>query len=105
MTQSVPTTAQQESRTFGSGYLFGVPLGKMGWFASLLMGVAAGFMAFFATTFCAIVFILVYNTAAHGNIDFTISYRLVGLPIGVLVMAASLGYLGMLWFKRILRRS
>jgi hypothetical protein len=105
MTQSSPAAAHPTPKTFASGYLFGVPLGDLGWFASLLMGVGAGFMAFFAATFCAIVFILVYNTALHGTINFTVSYRLIGLPIGVLVMVAALGYLGTLWFKRILRRT
>ena len=62
-------------------------------------------MAFFAATFCAIVFILIYNGALHGTIDFALSYRRVGLPVGLLVLAIALGYLGMLWFKRILRRS
>jgi hypothetical protein len=104
MTQTSPT-AHASARTFGAGYLFGVPLGDLGWFASLLMGVASGFMAFFAATFCAIVFILVCNTAFHGTIDFALSYRRVGFPIGILVMALALAYLGTLWFKRILRRN
>lgn len=105
MTQSSPTVAGQTPRSFASGYFFGVPLGDLGWFASLLMGVASGFIAFFASTFCAIAFILVYNTAMHGSIDFALSYRLVGFPTGIVVMAAALAYLAMLWFKRILRRS
>jgi len=29
----------------------------------------------------------------------------VGFPTGIVVMAAALAYLAMLWFKRILRRS
>jgi hypothetical protein len=102
MTHSSPTAAQ--AGPSNSGNLFGIPLGNMGWFASLLMGVASGFMAFFASTFCAIVFILICNTAAHRSIDFTISYRLVGLPIGLIVMAVALAYLGTLWCKRIFRR-
>jgi hypothetical protein len=104
MTQFTHTTADPVRRTSRAGTLFGVPLGDLGWFASVLMGVASGFMAFFAATFCAIVFILIYNTAFHGNIDFALSYRVVGFPIGVLVMIAALGYLGTLWVKRILRR-
>jgi hypothetical protein len=102
MTPSSPTTAHPAPR---AGFLFGVPVGDFGWFASLLIGLATGFMAFFASTFCAIVFILIYNTAAHGNIDFALSYRRVGFPIGMVVMAVALSYLGSLWFKRILRRS
>ena len=72
MTHSSPTGAHATPipipipKTFAAGYLFGVPLGNLGWFASLLMAVASGFMAFFAATFCAIVFILVYNSALHG---------------------------------------
>ena len=70
MSQSSPTTAHATPRTFGAGYLFGIPLGDLGWFGSLLIGVASGFFAFFASTFCAIFFILIYNTAFHGTIDF-----------------------------------
>ena len=105
MTQSSPTGAHATPRSFASGYLFGIPLGDLGWFGSLLIGVASGFFAFFASTFCAILFVLIYNTAFHGTIDFALTYRRVGSPIGVVVMAAALGYLGTLWFKRILRRS
>jgi ABC-type dipeptide/oligopeptide/nickel transport system permease subunit len=102
MTQTSPTAAP---RGFGAGYLFGVPLGDLGWFGSLLIGVAAGFLTFFASTFCAILAILFYNSVLHGDIDFALSYRRVGLPAGVAVMVIALVYLGTLWFKRILRRS
>jgi hypothetical protein len=105
MTQSSPTSASATRRNFAAGYLFGVPLGHLGWFASLLMGVASGFMAFFAATFCAIVFILVYNSLTHSAIDFALSYRRVGFPIGMVAMLVTLSYLGTLWLKRILRRS
>jgi hypothetical protein len=103
MTHTSPIATHVEASSKGN--LFGIPLANMGWFASLLMGVASGFMAFFASTFLAIFFILFYNTVAHGNIDFTISYRLVGLPIGLIVMAAALAYLGTLWCRRIFRRT
>jgi hypothetical protein len=103
MTQSSPIAAHRQASTTGN--LFGIPLGDMGWFASLLMAVATGFMAFFASTFCAIVFILIYNTAAHSPIDFTVSYRWVGLPIGIVVMAVALVYMATLWIKRITRRA
>lgn len=85
--------------------LFGIPIGELGWFGSLLIGAASGFMAFFATTFCAIVVILIVNSAAHSNIDFAISYRDIGLPIGLVVLVTALGYLGTLWTKRVLRKA
>jgi hypothetical protein len=91
-------------RTIGSGYLFGVPLGDLGWFASLIMSVAVGFLAFFAATFCAIVGVLFYNTATHHAVDFALTYRRVGLPVGVLVLIATMGYLGTLWVRRQLRK-
>jgi hypothetical protein len=105
MTQPSPTSANATPRTFAAGYVFGVPLGDLGWFGSLLIGVASGFFAFFASTFCAIVFVLIANTAGHANIDFALTYRRVGFPIGVTVMIVALAYLGRLWLKRILRRS
>jgi len=100
-----PKYAPSTPRNFAAGYVYGVPLGNMGWFASLLMGVASGFMAFFAATLCAIVFILIYNSFAHSPIDFANSYRLIGLPIGLVVMVLALVTLGTLWFRRILRPS
>jgi ABC-type dipeptide/oligopeptide/nickel transport system permease subunit len=91
-------------RTIGSGYLFGVPLGDLGWFTTLLMSFAMGFAAFFAATFCAIVAVLFYNTATHRAIDFALTYKRAGLPVGVLVLMVSLGYLGTLWVRRQLRK-
>jgi hypothetical protein len=91
-------------RTFGSGYLFGVPLGDLGWFASLLMSFAMGFAAFFAATFCAIFAVLIYNTATHHTVDFALTYKWAGLPAGLLVLVVTLAYLGTLWVRRQLRR-
>jgi hypothetical protein len=105
MSQPSPTNAHATPKTLGAGYVFGIPLGDLGWFGSLLIGVASGFFAFFASTFCAIFVILISNTAFHGTIDFSYSYRRIGFPIGMVVMIAALSYLGTLWFKRILRRS
>jgi ABC-type dipeptide/oligopeptide/nickel transport system permease subunit len=92
-----------ERKTLMTGYLFGAPLGDLGWFASLLMGLASGMAAFFAATFVGIMSILFWNAAGH-HADFTISYRLVGLPVGATVMVLALGYLGMLWARRISRK-
>jgi hypothetical protein len=105
MTETSHINANSTPRAFGSGYAFGVPISNMGWFGSLLIGIAAGFITFFATTFCSIIFILFYNTITHGSIDYALSYRRIGFPIGLTVLVLALGYLGSLWFKRILRRS
>jgi hypothetical protein len=86
------------------GMLFGIPMGDLGWFQSLLMGTAMGMAAFFASTFCAIMGFLVYMTAAHHTPDFARTYRYVGFPIGLTVLLLSYGYLGFQWARRMARR-
>ena len=105
MSQASQNGSSASPRTFGAGYLFGVPLGDLGWFTSFLMSFALGFAAFFAATFCAIVGILFYNTATHHAVDFSLTYTRVGLPVGVLVLLVALLYLGTLWVRRQLRKS
>ncbi len=95
MTQPNPTT--------GPGTLLGIPLGDLGWFSSLLMGVAAGFATFFATTFVSIFVFLTYNSTHQHQLDYALTYRRAGLPAGVVVMALSLAYLGTQWARRKLR--
>jgi hypothetical protein len=95
-----PTAAPvQSAATF-----FGIPIGELGWFASLLMGAATGFAAFFAATFVGIVSILIVNSAGHRSIDFAVSYRWVGFPVGLVVLGTAWSYLGTLWLRRQMRR-
>ena len=105
MTQASQRESSASPRTVGAGYLFGVPLGNLGWFTTLLMSFALGFAAFFAATFCAIIGILFYNTATHHAVDFALTYKRVGLPMGLLVLVVALGYLGSLWVRRQFRRA
>lgn len=92
-------------RAFGSGYLLGIPLGDLGLFATLLMSFAVGFAAFFAATFCAIISLLFYKVATSRMPDFTLSYKWVGLPVGIAVLLVTLALLGTLWVKRKLRHA
>ena len=91
-------------KTFAAGYVFGAPVQDLGLIASLIMGVAVGFISFFAATFVGIVVVMVMISSGHAA-DYTISYRLIGLPVGILLGVASLGYLGTFWVKRILRKA
>ena len=100
MAQPTYNTPATGPRTLGAGYLFGVPVKDMGLFASLLMGFASGFLAFFASTFVGIVSILFYNTGGHHTVDYAYSYTRVGLPIGLVCGVIALSYLGMLWIRR-----
>jgi len=88
----------------GEGQVFGVPVGELGWFAMLLMGTAAGFAAFFAGTFCGIFGIMIWNAATHGAVDYAMSYRRVGFPVGVVVLVGAYGTLGTMWVRRMLRK-
>ena len=90
-------------RTFSNGFLFGVPVRDFGWFASLLTSFALGFVAFFLATFLAIVVFLFRISGGH-QVDFALTYRYFGLPCGIVVLLASLVYLGFLWTRRITRR-
>ncbi len=90
-------------KTLMAGYLFGAPMGNLGWFASLLMGLASGMAAFFLATFLGIMTILLMNAAGH-KADYAWSYLYVGLPVGATVMVLALAYLGMLWSRRVARK-
>ena len=93
--------AERPSR---AGTLFGVPFGDLGWFQVLLMGLATGFVAFFLATFLAIIALLFYTGTTHHPVDFAITYKRIGLPIGLLVGVAALSFLGYQWARRILTK-
>jgi ABC-type dipeptide/oligopeptide/nickel transport system permease subunit len=105
MTQTSQSEGSTTPRTTGAGYIFGVPFGDLGWFTTLLMSFALGMAAFFASTFCAIFVVLFYNTVTHHALDFALTYKRVGLPIGLLVLVVALACLGTLWVRRQLRRA
>jgi hypothetical protein len=92
------------ARARQEGVLFGIPLGDLGWFSSLLMGLATGFAAFFLTTFVSIISLLVYRIASGHNPDFAIAYRDIGFPVGCVVIVLALTYLSVLYARRMRRR-
>lgn len=100
-----PSGTLEHPQAFGNGFLFGIPVGDLGWFATLVLSFATGFAAFFAATFVAIMSILIYNSAGHHTVDFALSYKRIGMPIGLVVLAFVLTYLGSLWIRRQLRRA
>jgi hypothetical protein len=103
MAMSIGNETSATPRTLGGGYLFGVPVGGLGLFATLLMSVATGFISFFAATFCGIVGVAIYNGVTHQSVTLAMSYRRFGFPFGVFMLVLTLGYLGTLWVKRKLR--
>jgi ABC-type dipeptide/oligopeptide/nickel transport system permease subunit len=97
-------TANDVERARREGMLLGIPLGDLGWFQSLLMAVATGMAAFFATTFVAIVVLLVYQMVTSRVPAYQLAYRDAGLPVGAVVMALALGFLGVQWARRMIRK-
>jgi hypothetical protein len=83
-----------------TGKIFGVPLGDLGFFSSLLMAFAFGFLVFFATCFVAIFSLLFYNTAGHHTVNMADSYRYVAFPAGVTALALALVILLGFWTRR-----
>ena len=86
------------------GTIFGIPLGDLGWFQSILMGLAAGFTAFFLATLLSIVGFAIYGGVAHRTPDFALTYKRVGFPIGLVVGLSSLAFLAVQWIRRIARK-
>ena len=81
------------------GRFFGIPLGDFGFFTSLLMALAVGFLSFFLFTFLAIVGIMIYNAMGH-RVDFAESYKYISFPAGCVVLVISLVFFGRLWLRR-----
>jgi uncharacterized membrane protein len=80
--------------------LFGVPVGDFGFFASLLVAVAAGFLTFFAMTFLSIVGVSIYKGITHSQITLAVSYKYIAFPAGVLVLLVALIFLMTVWVRR-----
>ncbi|MDE1154562.1 MAG: hypothetical protein PW735_02410 [Acidobacteriaceae bacterium] len=97
-------TANHVERARRDGVLLGIPLGDLGWFQSLLIGLATGFAAFFSSTFLAIMAMLAYQSITRRTPAYDLAYRAVGFPVGLTVGALALLYLAVLWVRRVLRK-
>jgi ABC-type dipeptide/oligopeptide/nickel transport system permease subunit len=98
------TSHNDIARARRDGVLFGIPLGDLGWFASLLMGLTTGMVAFFLTTFLAIVVMLVEQSATHRVPAYDHAYKHFGFPVGLLVLVIASTYLAVQWGRRMARR-
>jgi hypothetical protein len=80
--------------------LLGIPLGDFGFFSSLLLSLASGFLTFFASLFLAIISLLVWNVLGHHQVDYADSYRYVAFPFGLIVLACGLVFFIGTWLRR-----
>jgi hypothetical protein len=91
---------QMESNTAPrGGKVFGFPLEGFSLFQSLLLAVASGFLTFFATTCISIFALLGWNLFGHHAVSYTDTYRYVGFPAGVLVLALALPFFLAGWIR------
>ncbi len=90
---------QQVRPPQAEGKVFGIPLGDLGFFTSVLMAFAVGFLSFFLFTFLAIAGLMIYNGMGH-HVDYAASYKYVSFPAGCVVLLLSLIFFGTLWLRR-----
>ena len=102
LTQTTPQTEPRAPLTDASEpTFFGIPLGRFGFFSSLLLSASAGFLTFFLATFCSIFGVIVYDSLHHLSLqNLSISYKFIAAPIGLTAMLISLAYLMSLWIRR-----
>ena len=72
--------------------LLGIPLGDFGFFSSLLLSFASGFLA--------IVTLLCWNLIGHNHVDYADSYLYVAMPTGAAVLAVALVFFIGTWLRR-----
>jgi hypothetical protein len=84
----------------GGTRIFGIPVGDFGLFASTLIAVALGFIAFFGVTFLSIFGVMIYNGAGGHHVTLDASYKYLGLPAGIVVLVLSLAALLGIWLRR-----
>jgi hypothetical protein len=80
--------------------LFGVPIGKFGIFASLVIAVATGFLSFFAMTFLSILGVSIYKGISGSPVTLAISYKYIAFPTSIVVLVVTLIALMALWIRR-----
>ena len=79
--------------------IWGVPIG-FGFFASILIAVAIGFITFFGVTFVSIFGLMIYNRAGGHHVTLDTAYKFISLPAGIFMLIVSLAVLLGIWLHR-----
>ncbi len=87
-----------------SGTVLGFPLEGFGLFQSLLLSFASAFFTFFASTFLAIIALLIWNGIGGHTVDYADTYRYIGVPAGLIVLLVALPVFGALWLRAKLKK-
>lgn len=80
--------------------IFGIPLGDMGFFHSLMVACIFAVIAFFAACFFAIFGLLIYNQAGHHSVDMADAYIYGATPVGIAALAVAIVVLMGMWLRR-----
>jgi hypothetical protein len=79
--------------------VLGFPLRGFSLFSSLLLSFASALLTFCITTMIAIFSLLVWNLGGKHSVDYAISYRDIGLPASLVVLALALPFFLVLWIR------
>ena len=83
----------------GGKTVLGFPLRGFGLFTSLLLSFASALFTFCLTTMIAIFSLLIWNLGGRHSVDYADSYRFIGLPAGLVVLALALPFFMVLWIR------
>ena len=83
--------------------LFGAPVGDFSAFQTVFLSLAVGAASFFLGTFAGIVSLLLVQVFSHRAVDYSLTYKWVGLPLGIGMLVISALYLGSLLIRRMTR--
>jgi hypothetical protein len=86
------------------GTVLGFPLKGFGLFSSLLLSFASAIFTFCATTMVAIFVLLAMRLGGGKTVDFAMSYRNIGFPAAVVVLAVALPFFLTLWVRAKFRK-
>lgn len=88
----------------GGARIFGFPLDGFSLFQSLLLAFASAFLTFFGATSIAIFALLAWKVIGGHAVDYTETYRYVGLPAAALVLVVALPLFLVLWIRAKVRK-
>jgi hypothetical protein len=80
--------------------LLGIPLGDFGLFSAILLSLASGFFAFFASEFLSIIGLLFWNILGHHAVSYADAYSRIAFPIGLVVLVFAFIFFLSVWFRR-----
>jgi hypothetical protein len=84
--------------------VFGFPLRGFGLFSSFLLSFASALFTFCVVTMVAIFGLLIYRANGHHAVDMAISYRDIGFPASIVVLALALPFFLTLWVRAKVRQ-